>query len=414
MRAFTCTVLFALSSVAYADETPGSEADPADDHADANDPGTEEGGPDASPEDGETDAPDGNAEPETDSGDPGVDHEDPNDPGSDAPDIPDFEENPIEPEDQDIPELDEDEDEPQLYEWGGEARLVAVVAGEELNGWESVAGPHGAVAIYAIEDTQMLEHGVSSVFVHWQGEFESFGPTDPHGSPAVDFGREITVIVTTEAYAEGLSDALGADAPESAVLVSSRYLAADVDGAYGVLMQGSEAVGHDIRSARAEGWVVARSEDDSLEWLVGYPSYDSAFGVFSDSEPQWDGFDGLDLGIGWEDRADWRDNAPDYALDAVETIETIEEDDGLPGEDPGAHDETPEDEEALRREEEDRAERSEPEGVHPRHRRSEREDPGSDDGRDEGSDEGDDEGDDAQGPSIDMPEADIGVGLPTR
>ena len=413
MRAFTCTVLFALSSVAYAEE-PGSEANPADDHADANDPGSEEGDPeegdpDANPEDGGPDEPDGNAEPETDSGDPGVDHEDPNDPGSDAPDIPAFEENPIEPEDQDIPELeddaDEDEDEDRLYEWGGEARLVAIVSGEHLNGWETVVAPHGAVAIYALDDTQMLEQGVGSVFVQWHGQFESFGPTDPSGSPAVDFGREITVIVTSEAYAEGLSDALGADAPDSAVLVDSRYLAADVDGAYGVLMPDQFASGHDIRPSRAEGWVVARAEDDSLDWLLGYPSFDTAFGNYAERDVQWDGFEGIDMGAGWEDRAEWHENAPEYALDGVEAIE---DDEGMPGEDPGAREESPEDEEARRREEEDRAEQTEPD--HPRRDRPERESPSADEGSDQGSDEGADD----DSPDIDMSGPDIDLSLPGR
>jgi len=349
MQAFTCTVLFAISSVAFAshepDANPGNEDAGNEQIEEGSEEGTAEDDEAGSAEDEEPGGPGDAVEDVTDPHD--EDEDSGTDPGVED-DVEDFEEDVEDPDEDPIPDLDEDADEgdedeapdlsdddpsDELVEWQGQARLVAVVSGERLVGWE-VAGVrrHIPVAIYALEDDSMLGD-VSSVYVTWEGSFSSFGPSAIEGDSLIQVGDRMQVIVTTEAYAAGIADMMDVEeAPESAFIVQREYLAADVHSEYGVVLAESDSEGFDTRRSFVPGWQVAEAPHPTLDFLVGYPDHTSSTGVYFSHEPVEGGLF-MDLGEGWEDETAWYWNAPEYAFDGVGPGQDPHHDDGPPPED---------------------------------------------------------------------------------
>ena len=342
MQVLTCSILFAISSVAFASDT--SEANPGSDEA--GNEHVEEGNESEAVEDdagSEPGGPDDAIEPEEESEDPGVDpgveddvqdfEEDVEQPAEDP--IPSLDEGPAEEEEGDAPDLSDEDPSDELIEWQGQSRLVAVVGGERLEGWEIAGVRRGTpVAIYALEDDSMLGD-VSSVYVTWEGSFSSFGPTSYDGESLIQVGHRMQVIVTTEAYAAGIADMMDLpEAPESAFIVQRDYLAADVHGEYGVVIGEWDSEGFDTRRTFIPGWQVADTHHPTLEFLVGYPDHTSTTGVYFSREPIEGGLF-MDLGTGWEDETAWNWNAPEYAFDGESghPHEDPHQDDGPPPED---------------------------------------------------------------------------------
>ncbi len=323
MRALTCTVLFAISSVAYASGEPG-----AGDSWDSDETGSDLPGDDESGDDESGDEEPGWDDPDADA-DPGMDDE--GFPGIDE-GQPEIDDDPIGPDPiPEAPEVDPGQDpapeEASEIEWGGEATLVAVVDSRSLEGWGHGLDLHpGPVAVYQLDDSSMLGDGVNSVYVNWEGSFEDFG-----GEGLSLRGPEMQVVVTTEAYGETLEDYMHFDgeAPQGMVLVESRYLSAEVDGAYAIVF--SAADGWKVSGVRSMGggqaYVPVR-EGDVTAYLVAAPDGESAIGQVYAPWTMGNGWDGLDMGEGWEDSADWRQNAPAYAIEGWEAPETE-----LPGDD---------------------------------------------------------------------------------
>ncbi len=334
MRAFACTILFALSGVAIA-----SDGNSEEDHWN---PGAEEGNDVSEDEETDVGAGDDASEPEDDETIPGMEEEGDDQPDADADPV--LEEEPA--------GIDEEEDsieddgpvgsvEEPTFDWNGDAQLVAIIDARTIRDWEGVVRGmprHGPVAIYSLEDTSMFEYDVSSVYAMWYGGFESFGPT-PVDHPAAQLQiDDLAVLVTTEAYADSLVDfvhSFDGDYPQDMVLVDGRYLSAEVDGAYAVVIPDEDAdlVFGSRPLCPGYAWVPVRA--DAADYVLAPPDHDSSFAIVDSPWTEPNGWFGLDLGEGWEDDAAWLANAPFYALEDQVNAGTPDEADE-DQEDPGA------------------------------------------------------------------------------